>query len=211
MRLLLAAALALASTSGLGQDAPAAAVAIADLHAAAARKLKNDDCRSLGAPLCGYQHKDTATLEWSASCRQAAQWRNLGRNYQGDAELVGKYKDAVSFWDAYCVAHPEYQAAEDALDIGEAEETQAAEDTGEAEDALAAMREGALEGRFLLLLAQCLRENPDAMMSAELIGEFIEDEAKKFGAFMAMLANSCPEQTQALAEVMAEAWKAEAE
>ena len=108
MRLSLAAALALASASALGQDAPAAAVAIADLHAAAARKLENDDCSSFGAFLCGHIHKGNATLDWSASCRQAAQWRNLGRNYQGNAELVGKYKDAVSFWGDYCGDHSDW-------------------------------------------------------------------------------------------------------
>ena len=106
MRLLLAATLALASASAIGQDAPAAA--IQDFYAAAARLLKTDDCRSLGADICGAQHETTKTLDWSASCRQAAKWRDLGRNYQGDAELVGKYKDANQFWDRYCSAHPDY-------------------------------------------------------------------------------------------------------
>ena len=108
MRLLLALALALASASALGQDAPAAAVAIQDFYAAAARKLENIDCRLMGALSCGSEHRGSATLEWSASCRDAAEWRDLGRNYNGNAELVNKYKDALLFWDEYCSRHPEY-------------------------------------------------------------------------------------------------------
>ena len=106
MRLLFAAALALASAWALGQDGQAKA--IEGFHAGAALKLETFDCRMQGAYSCGIERKGSDTLEWSASCRTAAKLRNLGRGYDGDSELVGKYKDAVLFWDQYCDAHPEY-------------------------------------------------------------------------------------------------------
>ena len=85
------------------------AAAIQDFHAAAAHLLTNDDsCRRHGALHCGLEHEMQKTPEWKASCHQAAKWRDLGRNYQGDAELVGKYKDANQFWEQYCSNHPDY-------------------------------------------------------------------------------------------------------
>ena len=153
MRLLLAAALALASASALGQDAPAAAEAIQDFYAAAANKDK--DCPG-GAIDCGFD--EMSTLDYAASCRQAAQWRDLGRNYQGgDAELIGKYKDALSFWSEYCsFGHSEWSALdryelEDA--VGEA---QAAEET---EIASAAPAE--FMAALFMLGSQCAIENDE--------------------------------------------------
>ena len=126
MRRLLAAALALTSASALGQVGPfdderaeaqdaMASEAIQDFYAAAARKLENTYCRLFGAWSCGIEHKGTATLEWSASCRDAAKWRDLGRNYNGNAELVNKYKDAHLFWNEYCGSHPEYRQPQGVL------------------------------------------------------------------------------------------------
>ncbi len=70
--------------------------------------LKTLKCGVAGAWSCGVMDKDSDTLNWSASCRTAAKLRDLGRSYDGDSELVGKYKDAVLFWDQYCESRPEY-------------------------------------------------------------------------------------------------------
>ncbi len=106
MRLLFAAALALASAWALGQDEQAEA--INDFHKGAALLLETFACRTQGAVLCGHEHEGTETLMWSQACRMAAMQRDLGQGYDGDSELVGKYMDAVLFWDQYCDAHPEY-------------------------------------------------------------------------------------------------------
>ena len=106
MRQLVTAALALASAWALGQDEQAEA--IDHFHEGAALILETFACEMQGAYLCGIEHKGTDTLTWSASCRKAAKLRDFGRGYDGDSELVGKYKDAVLFWDQYCGSHPEY-------------------------------------------------------------------------------------------------------
>ena len=168
MKMLLTAALALASASALGQDAPAAAEAIQDFYADAALLLK-EDCRTDAPVVCGRRHRGDALLEWSATCREAAQWRNLGRNYNGNAVLAGKYKDAILFWDSYCSIHPEYEAAQDAAEIG----VTAASAVGSLRTLVNACKEGTNEGACLLLqgiyaLTGCFLKgiNEDACMQA---------------------------------------------
>ena len=72
MKLLGTVALALASASTFGQDAPDAVLATAESHAATAQKLEEFDCRVHGARLCDHDNQRATTLR-----------------------LVNNYKDAI--------------------------------------------------------------------------------------------------------------------